>query len=205
MALFPTTPVPKTPYTTIDTFFTITSGRFESGNENVRAARVYPIFSAKLSYQMQDWGQFPTLYQFFISMKGRAGTFTFKDFLGWDRSPLGISWPKIVARVETTTTSNQIFDVPMFSSTSYSLWDNGSQVVEDLVNDPPTAGKFKFYSGGGTDGRDRVKVNTTTGHIYEWLAMGQRAVNARFVADAMSWDSFYNYLTQTGLQIEEAR
>ena len=204
MALFPTSPVPKTPYTTIDTFFTVTSGAYESGVMNTRAARVNSLFSAKLAYPLQDWSAFSALYAFFVSMKGRSGTFTFKDFNGWDKTPAGIIWPKIVARVETATTSNQVFDVPMFGSYAYALFDNGSAVPED-ASDPPAAGKFKFYSGGGTDGVDRVKVNTTAGHVYEWQASGQRAIKARFTADAMSYDSFYNYLTQVGLGIEEAR
>lgn len=204
MSLFPTTPVPKIPYSTSDTYATISSGQYESGVVNVRSARVFPLFSAKLIYPPGDWSTYQALYTFFVSMKGRAGTFTFKDFLGWDKSPVGITWPKLYAYVATSTTSNQVFDLPMFTSTTYALYDNGAAVVEDAAN-PPAAGKFKFLSGTGVDGRDQVKVNVTSGHIYEWAATGQRAVNARFLADSISFDSFVNMLTQTGLGIEEAR
>jgi hypothetical protein len=204
MSLFPTTPVPKIPYSTTDAYATISSGQYESGVTNTRSARVFPLFSAKLIYPMGDWSTFQTLYAFFVSMKGRAGTFTFKDFLGWDKSPVGITWPKLYAYTATATTSNQVFDVPMFTSTTYALYDNGAAVVEDAAN-PPAAGKFKFLSGTGVDGRDQVKVNVTTGHVYEWLDTGQRAVNARFLSDSLGFDSFVNMLTQTGLGIEEAR
>lgn len=204
MALYPVVPVPRIPYTTSDTYFTITSGQFESGVMNTRSGRVYPLFSVKLAYNIQDWGNFGALYVFFVSMKGRAGTFTYKDFLGWDKSPVGIAWPKLYALTETTTTTNKLFDVPMFGSTSYTLYENGVTIVADASN-PPAAGKFYFSAGTGTDGRDQVKMNTTAGRVYEWAATGQRGVIARFLADTMSWDSFMSNLTQGGLMIEEAR
>lgn len=205
MALYPTSPVPSVPYPHTDSFVTIRSGKFESGLENVRAARVYPLFSARLTYPTLTWTSYATLYAFFIARKGAHGTFTFKDFNGHDSSPVGIAWPKLYAYTATSTTADVTFDVPMASSSSFKLYDNGSEVTRDPTNNPPTHGQYYFLSGSGTDGRDQVKLDVTSGHVYEWEATGQRCVNARFDVDDMTFNSLYAALTSTGVVIVEAR
>jgi hypothetical protein len=203
VAVYPTTPVPKIPYATSDAFLTITSGVFESGASSRRPARSYPLFSAKLQYEVALWPSFAGIYAFFVQQQGMYLPFTFKDFNGYDVG--GIAWPALYAYTATATTSNQVFDVPMFASVAFTLYDNGAAVTQDLVNNPPTAGKFYFLSGTGTDGRDQVKMNVTPGHVYTWQATGLRAVNAIFDVDVMSYQSLMALLTSTGIGITEVR
>lgn len=193
MQLFPTTPVPSENSDFNDTFFTVSGGDdWEDGTLQTRAARVYPVFRANLVYNPtgSPYSTFATLYQFFCTMKGKFGTFSYRDFTGWDQG--GIAWPYLFVGVGDGSTT--AWDVPMYGSTSRTLYKNGSST------------SFSFASGSGVNGRDRVtSVTAADGDILEWGATGQRMVSAHFVNDSMSFKQFCNMLVSTGLGIVETR
>src|ERR1035437_970345 len=99
MAIFPTSPVPDTPYGVQDTFRTLASPEYDSGLVVFKSLRNYSLLSANLIYgQHTLWSDISGasgLYDFFISVKGTAVAFTFIDFNGWDNSPIGIRWPRL--------------------------------------------------------------------------------------------------------------
>jgi|ERR1035437_1384875 hypothetical protein len=210
MSLFPTTPVPDTPYPTSDTFKTLTSPEYDSGLVVFKQLRNYSLYSGTLTYgQHFKWSDISSasgLYDFFMSMKGMALSFTFIDFNGHDASPVGIRWPKLYVGVGGASATS--FDIPMVSSTSYTLWVNGSDQTSNLwTSGGFTGSMWKFHSAAGTDGRDQVEFATapTSGYVIEWQATGQRTIKAHFTVDAMSFNAFTNMLVSTGLGIREVR
>ncbi len=197
MANYPETIVPTVPYDTSDEYLTIESGEYDSGSKVVSLGRVYPLYRARLRYNTNYWSLYTALYQFFRDCRGKYGTFTFTDFNGWDSVPIGIQWPKLYVGVLDGATL--IYDLPYKSGSSYEIYRNGSLLT--VTTD------YAIGAGTGTDGRDKITLVAagTAGHILEAKAIGRRVVNARFNIDTISMSSFYNMLTETGLEIVEAR
>ena len=208
--LYPTTPVPDQPYVITDTYKTLSSPEFDSGKQTFKQLRNYPRFNATLTYGSNPshfkWSDIWSLYSFFVQMKGSALTFDFIDFNGWDSSPIGIQWPNLYIGVGTGATTS--FDVPMTSSSSFKLYNNGVDITNNLwvsgaFNDP----MWKFHAGAGANGRDNIEFYTAplAGHILEWYSVGQRVVVAHFNADVVSLNAFSNMLASTGLAIQEVK
>ena len=205
--LYPVTPTPDTPYNVTDTFRTISSPEYDAGKMVYRSARNYPLFSASLTYGDHSlWTDLTGLYDFFVSCKGSAIAFDFIDFNGWDRTPVGIQWPKLYVGVGTGSTTT--FDLPMKSSTSAYLYVNGTDVTANKwVSGGFSGSQWKFLSGTGSNGRDQIQFATapTIGQIIEWKAVGQRVVQAHFTTDNISVSAFSSLLASTGLAIKEVR
>lgn len=208
MALYPTTPIPASGYQTTEAFKTVLSPVYDSGLMVTRSVRNYPLYGVSMTYpQTTSRSDFQTLYQFFMACKGMGMSFTFKDFLGYDASPVGIAWSNLYVSVGTGSTA--IFDLPMFSSSTYKLYVNGvdQASTEYIGGNEPSAGYWKFKAGQGTDGLDQVKFGTapTVGQLIEWKATGQRGIRARFMDDNLSVSSFYNNFVSAGIKVIEVR
>ena len=209
MASFPTSPVPDAPYATTDTYKTLASPEYDSGVTIFKSLRNYPLFGATLVYGehtlWSDVSGASGLYDFFVSMKGMAGSFTFIDFNGHDSTPVGIRWPKLYVAVAT---SRLTYNLPMVGSSSYTLWKNGADQTSNLWASGGFSGNmWKFHAAAGTDGVDTIEfASTQAGTLLEWQATGQRVVrNAHFTTDVMSISAFSNMLCSTGLAIKESR
>lgn len=220
--LYPTAPVPDTPYNVQDSFKTISSPEFDSGTQVFRSLRSVPLFSATLTYgEHNNWNDVTvggvttlglyTLYNFFVQMKGTATVFDFIDFNGWDNTPVGIQWPKLYVGVGTGASTT--FPLPMTHSyitgvSSGLLYDNGTDITNNLwvsgaFNNP----MWKFHAGAGENGRDTIEFQTAppVGHILEWKAVGQRVIKAHFTTDNISVNAFTFMSASTGLTIKEVR
>lgn len=211
MSVFPTTPVPDAPYATQDTYKTLTSPEYDSGLVVFKSLRNYPLFSATLVYgQHTSWSDVSSasgLYDFYTAQKGMFGEFTFIDFNGHDSTPVGIRWPRLYVAVGDNVTTT--FDLPMVSSSSYTLWANGADQTANLWTSGGFSGAmWKFHAGAGTNGCDTIEFAThpSSGVILEWQSTGQRVIKkAHFTADALSFSAFSNMLVSTGIGIREVR
>jgi len=211
MDLYPQTPVPSEASDFSDEFKTIDGGDWENGAIASRPARLYPKYSASLIYSERDFSEFYALYEFFMSQRGRSGRFAFADFNGHDASPVGIAWPKLLVGVGTG--AQTAWDLPMMNSSGYDTGASGGDPGYGIFVDGTRrargtgATEYAFASGTGANGRDKVTFVTapTAGQIIEWRATGRRVVQARFVVDKATFQSFTNMITKTGLQVEEVR
>src|ERR1035438_5398343 len=129
MAIYPQTPVPDQGYMVNDTYKTLTTPAYDSGFIGYKSLRNYGMYTATLTYGTNSSAHtlltdLQTLYAFFRSCKGQGLPFTFVDFLGYDLTPVGITWGKLYIGVGNTVQTT--FDVPMTTSSTYKLWSNGA-------------------------------------------------------------------------------
>lgn len=196
MAAFPEDIYPIDGYQQTEEFKTIKSDGYANGLTYTRQARSSNLFSISLRYQAQPIANYNSLMDFFESMKGMDGQFTFFDFVGWSSSPVGRYWPRL--RVGVHDGSTTTWDLPIKSSSSRTLYVN---------NVAKTSGvDYTFSAGTGLDGRDRVTgLSGTNGHIIEFTATGRRAMNASLGDDKLVIVNTDPSLAELALTIIERR
>jgi len=193
---FPEDIYPIDGYQHTEEFKTVVSDGYFNGKIYTRRARAFNLFAVALRYQAQPIANFNSLLDFFESMKGRDGQFTFFDFVGWSSSPVGRYWSKLY--VGTHDGSTTTWDLPIKSSSSRTLYVNGVAKTSGV--------DYTFSAGTGIDGRDRVTgLSGTNGHIIELTATGRRAINASLGEDKLVLVNEDPGLASTGLLIVERR
>lgn len=119
MNSFPETLRPLVGYQHDEEYATRISGPYDSGLTVVSLGRENDIYRARMRFARKDWSYFATLHAFFRSMRGRYGTFAFRDWNGHDATPVGIPWTDvIVAAGDGVTTA---FDLPVVYGTTRTL------------------------------------------------------------------------------------
>lgn len=197
MATFPETVKPLVPYEFGEEYRTVVSPDYENGAMFTRSVRDFGIFWAKLTYGRLSVTEALELYEFLRARKGRYGSFDFIDFNGWDSGTVGIPWVKLYVGVGDGSTT--VFDLPMKTSSSYTLYKN------DVAQTYTT--HWTLGSGTGAAGRDRATFVTapTAGHIISFSATGRRVATVRCLNDVISMQNLLATLYTTGLAIREVR
>lgn len=203
MANFPDI-APSEGYTPALGSFTFIADGYPSGVQLARAGRLYQLYACSLKYDNIVYASISALWNFHQQMRGRLLPFTFTDWAGWDGSPVGIAWPRLYAFTGTgsdVSTGARTFDVPMKSSSSYTLYRAGSALA--LTTD------YTLSAGTGADGRDQVVLVTghqgANGDLHEWAATGRAAFNVRFTSDKFPMPFLSNGVASCALDVMEVR
>jgi len=199
MANFPSI-APSESYTPSLESYTFIADGYPSGVQLARAGRLYQLYGCSMRYENISFASLQTLWDFHRSVKGRLTTFTFTDWAGYDASPVGIAWPRLYAFTCTGDNSSaaaRTFDVPMKSSSSYTLYRGGSALT--ITTD------YTFSAGTGTDGKDQIIFvaghQGTSGDLCEWTATGRAAFSVRFTSDKFPMTFFSNGVASCSMDV----
>lgn len=203
MANFPDI-APSEGYTPALGSFTFIADGYPSGVQLARAGRLYQLYACSLKYDNIAYASISALWNFHQQMRGRLLPFTFTDWAGWDGSPVGIAWPRLYAFTGTgsnASTAARTFDVPMKSSTNYTLYRGGAAFTSPAP--------YTLLSGTGTDGRDQIVFDAgeqgANGDLHEWAATGRAAFNVRFTSDQFPTPFLSNGVASCALGVMETR
>lgn len=163
MARYPDDPRPQVPYT-----FRSNRPGVSGGPEwapQTRAQTRFGLGEVDLPYAALTWTEIKTLFDFFESVNGASGRFTFVDFQGAEdlgQIDSGVAWSGLfVAKADGVTTS---WNLPTFAIKG----DAAPVIYENGVAKPtlayfggdvfPAPGTYFITPGAGTDGVDRVAL-----------------------------------------------
>ena len=191
MAVFPdikdTIPVLE-PLSQAGAFKTLVSTYDDAGEEKRRRKWLYVKRSFTLKYKGISKANGRTLYEFFCARYGRYEAFSF--FYPFSETYTG-------EYVGTGDASTVVWNLPSKTASSYTLYKNGAALTAGGVD-------WTFASGGGADGADKATLATApaSGERLTFDFTGYLKVRARFAEDMMSFDTFYNLIATTGIQIQ---
>jgi hypothetical protein len=172
MARYPDSPRPISPYN-----FRVNRPFVGGGPEWAQQTRPltrFSLYEADLTYRGKSWAQIMTLHNFFESVDGAAGRFTFVDFngigpIGGGADP-GVAWSGLfVAKGDGTTVS---WDLPTFRIKAFPapvVYENGTAKTTAIWtggSTTPAAGTYLIIpansddTGAGTDGVDLLHAGT---------------------------------------------
>lgn len=162
MSRYPDSPIPLAPYP-FRSNRPFVSGGPEWAPQD-RGLTRFGLGEADLSYNcLADWSEIKTLYDFFESVGGSAGRFTFADFNGWDTG--GVAWSGLyVAKGNGVAVT---WDLPTFgivASPAPVVYENGVSKTSDVQGAggfPNAALNYHIYLGTGTDGVDSITAQAT--------------------------------------------
>jgi hypothetical protein len=184
MAQYPTSPLPQLPYTISPRWKTIIS-TFDSGDEQRKQKRSFPVFDVVLTYDVLTLAEFQSLWNFYQSMAGAFGFFYFYaiESAAYTGLPVGIG--------DGTITT---FDIPGKSTSSRTLYVNGVS----------QGSGFSYLTGGGAESSDRVQFNTAplAGQVITIDFTGYLRIRCRFKADTLSRQMFEIMLYKTGIELQ---
>jgi hypothetical protein len=200
MSVFPENIPPGIPYSWAPRFLTKIGGPYEVPVLDSRICWPYPQMVTNLTWpkRVTPNADYVALYDFFVSMRGRATAFTFYDFNNWKSSPIGMQWNHVLIGVRNGTTT--VYDLPGKNMTSILVYDSGAPTTPlTLTTD------YAISAGTGTDGRDKVTFTAggTAGHVVDISFVGRLGMNVHFTADEMNFDTFYTSVQARGLAIEQ--
>lgn len=171
MSRYPDLPRPNTGYAFRSNWPTVIGG--PEWAPQARSLTRFNLLEADLSYRAKTWAQIKVLHDFFESVNGAAGRFTFVDFNGIGRiggADPGVEWSSLyVAKADGlalawdsptfgtvagfTTIEDMAYDTPL-------VFENGVQQQCDIYTttwDPTKPYHLKV--GGGTDGVDLLTAD----------------------------------------------
>jgi hypothetical protein len=165
MSLYPSDPRPISPYPFRTNRPTVGGGPEWAPQD--RALTRFGLGEADVSYRGKSWAQIMTLYNFFESVHGAAGRFTFADFngvgpLGGGTDP-GVPWSGLfVAKADGITLT---WDLPTYSLASGPapvVYENGSVKTSAIYTGTPSrTTPYNIKLGAGTDGVDQVTAGAS--------------------------------------------
>lgn len=128
-----------------------------------RALTRFNLAEADLFYKAKLWAQIKVLYDFFESVNGSAGRFTFADFNGI--GPIGsvdpgVAWSGLY--VAKGTGAAATWDLPTFAlvaSPAPVVYENGVAKTTAFTG-APGAGTYGIVAGAGTDSVDKLYAGT---------------------------------------------
>jgi len=158
----------------------------DNGREKRKRKWVYPKRDVTVKYEARSKANIATLYAFYMARSGSYEAFSF--FLGLSQSYTG-------EYVGTGDGSTTVFNLPSRNATDYKLYADGTEQEEDVA--------YTFSEATGSDGEDKVTfaVAPDDGTRITFDFTGYLKIRARFAEDNMSYETFYNRLTYTGLTI----
>lgn len=163
MARYPDSPVPQAPYPFRSHWPAVEGG--PPWAPQTRGLTRFGLLEVDLSYACLADADYATemkaLYDFFESVRGSAGRFTFADFRGWDIG--GIPWSLFVAKGTGTLAT---WDLPTFAlvaSPAPVVYENGVAKTTSVWvsgSTTPSAGEYMIVKATGTDGVDTLNAGT---------------------------------------------
>jgi hypothetical protein len=167
MALYPSDPRPETPYN-----FRVARPFVIGGPQwapQMRGLTRFNLLEVDLLYHGKSWAQIKTLYDFWESVDGCAGRFTFVDFNGI--GPIGSGGPDpgtpwsglYVAKGDAVASTWDLPTYAIVAGSSPVVYENGSAKTTAIWTSgttTPTAGTYLIIPGTGTDGVDTLKAGT---------------------------------------------
>jgi hypothetical protein len=163
MALYPDSPRPNTGYAFRSNHPVVTGG--PEWAPQSRPLTRFGLVEADMNYRAKSWAQIKTLYDFFESVDGSAGRFTFVDFNG--AGPVGgtdpgVAWSALyVAKGDALTLA---WDLPTFglrASPAPVVYENGSVKTNDIYTSTWDDTKaYHIKVGAGTDGVDLLTAES---------------------------------------------
>ena len=165
MARYPDSPRPNTGYTFRSSWPTVEGG--PPWAPQSRALTRFNLAEADMNYKAKTWAQIKTLYDFYESVNGAAGRFTFVDFNGI--GPIGgtdpgVAWSSLY--VAKGTGAAVTWDLPTFGLIEHdgaTVYENGTAKTTTIWTSgstTPAAGQYMVILGTGTDGVDTLNAGT---------------------------------------------
>jgi len=156
---------------------------YDSGQVVTKQKRLFPRRSFPLQYQYLSLVEARTLWQFYLSRRGRH--LPFNLFLAYADTYTG-------EYVGTGNGTGKIFNLPSKSATSRTIYVSG------------VATGHTFAAGGGEDGADKVTFSTApgAGQYITCDFTGRLKVRCKFAEDQMTFETFFNRLVTTGLKLQ---
>lgn len=185
MDVFPDYPKPRDKASFTPVWNTTVSGPFKNGGEQRRSNMMFALYDVKQTYQALGVPEVQILWDFYMARKGALGAFWFFDFYVFEHKNLYVC---------TGDGSTTVFDLPGKSTSSRTLYANGTEI---------TSG-FSYLSGGGDGGADRVSftVAPAEGMIHSIDFAGFLRAKVRFLHDRLSREDFFNELFNTGIELK---
>lgn len=164
---------------------TLTSQFDDNGREKRRRKWLYPKRDVSVVHEGLTKAQIATLYDFYMARSGSYEAFSF--FLTLSNTYTG----EYVGTGDGSTTG---FDLPGNETGGWLIYHNAI-LVESL--------NYTIYEGGGADGADRIvfTVAPNSGVAITATFTGKLRIRGRFLEDNMTYETFYDRIVNTGLQI----
>jgi hypothetical protein len=164
MSLYPSDPRPISPYNFRINWPTVGGGPEWAPQD--RALTRFGLCEADVSYRGKSWAQITTLRNFYESVHGASGRFTFADFNGIGSiggTDPGVPWSGLfIAKGNSVTL---IWDLPTFGLVNDSVlkvYQNGSERTRDVyTTTPDTSKNYHVKIGAGTDGVDQMTAQAS--------------------------------------------
>lgn len=161
--------------------------QFDGGGREKRKRKwLYPKRDVTVQHEARSKADIATLYAFYMARSGSYEAFSF--FLALSNTYVG----EYVGTGDGSTTA---FDLPSADATDYKIYNNGIEQEEGVA--------YTFTASGGADGADRVTFSAAPndGDQITYDFTGYLKIRGRFAEDNMTYETFYDRLTYTGLQI----
>lgn len=165
---------------------TLISNYETDGEEKRRQKWLFHKWDLNLSYNYITKAEARTLWQFFVTHKGQATAFNFFDG-------------------HTSTYSKEFVAVGNASSTTFNLpFKSGTSITIYKSSTPVSSASYSI-DGSGASGASRIIFSSSaipsSGAYIKATFTGKLKVRARFADETMSFETFYNRLVTTGLDL----
>jgi hypothetical protein len=178
---------PINPFSESIEYRTLTS-EYESGAAVSKQKWLFPKRTLPLKYKSITTAKARTLWQFFISRKGKH--LPFNVFLPWASEYLG-------EYIGTTNGTTTIYNLPSKTASGLTVYRAGAALTGGGVD-------YTFTATGGEDGADKLTL-TAAGAAGQYLTCdftGLLKVRCKFAEDIMSFETFYNRLVTSTLTLK---
>lgn len=184
MQVFPETPAPSYPLVITPEWKTLISP-FETGGEQRRSLWLFPKYNVTVKYDGISKANSDILWAFYMARKGAGEAFYFYDR---DASP------HLAHYVATGDGATLTFDIPGRSTSSRTLYGNGSVISSGVT----------YLVGGGDGNSDRVQLSIapTLGTIITISFTGFLRVKCRFEVDELDKETFTYLLYRYGIKLK---
>lgn len=158
MSLYPSDPRPRAPYTFRTNRPFATGGPAWAPQD--RPLTRFGLGEVDLVYEALTWSEIKTLYDFFESIGGPGGRFTYADFNGIDEG--GRAWAGLfVAKGDGITLAWDLPTYALVASPAPVVKENGSTKTNDIYTTSWDDTKaYHIKVGAGTDGVDLITAES---------------------------------------------
>jgi hypothetical protein len=173
-------------------FKTLIANYNDSGEEQRKAKVLFPKRDIRLVYKYLTKGEAATLYQFYIARKGAYQKFAFFYPSTEQATPFAYVEEYVGVGDGTTT----IFSLPGKAISNYIIYINS--IAQEETTD------YTITALGGPDGEDKITFVAVpdSGDVITISFTGYLKVICRFKNDSMSFQTFYDRLVTSGLELK---
>lgn len=165
---------------------TTTSNFGDTGAEQRKRQWLYPRRDITLKYNNLELSELDTLWAFYTARSGAYQSFSWIDMT---------SNTYVGEYVATGDGSEDTFSLPSKTATAYKVYLDGIEQTETT--------NYTLTHGAGADGEDQVQFTAAPndGARITYDFTGLLKVRCVFSEDNLDYDTFYNRLVNTGLQL----